>query len=203
MGLNQPGVHQPELPGCEEEVPGGKEEQARLKSVIKKRMLYKQVEGTKAPWFPHDNDPELLRELIHEAGTPRWVFHGTPASGAGVHGCMEASCSVVLLCFDEHHRTELRKAMVQRSVEHMVAGTTMVFKDADLQQRGADLHLSKAASADDDAVPNGNTGKNKKAEESEPEQDSDKPVGVGAVKKKAKATSNNKTANAAKANKKP
>ena len=183
------------MPGGEAEVPGGTAEQARVKSVIKKRMLYKQVDGTKAPWFPHDNDPDLLRELIHEAGAPRWVFHGTPASGAGVHGCMEASCSVVLLCFDEHHRTELRKAMVQRSVEHMVAGTTMVFKDADLQQRGADLHLSKAASADDDAVPNGNTGKNKKAEESDPEQDK--------LKKKAKTKSGKRSKSSKRKRKSP
>ena len=40
-------------------------------------------------WFTHDNHPDLLKELVWEAGNPCWVLHGTPASGAGVLGCLE------------------------------------------------------------------------------------------------------------------
>ena len=31
--------------------------------VLKKRRLYRQAAGTEVPWFPHDNDIELLKEL--------------------------------------------------------------------------------------------------------------------------------------------
>ena len=70
--------------------------------------------------FPHDNDPELLRELAWEAGRPRWVSHGAPAGGAGLHGCLEAGCSTVAPCYDDHHATHLQKAQLERAVEAMV-----------------------------------------------------------------------------------
>ena len=54
-------------------------------------------------WFPHDNHPDLLKELAWESGNPRWVLHGTPASGAGVMGLMEMGTSVVACCEDPHH----------------------------------------------------------------------------------------------------
>ena len=54
-------------------------------------------------WFPHDNHPDLLKELAWESGNPRWVLHGTPASGAGVMGLMEMGASVVACCEDAHH----------------------------------------------------------------------------------------------------
>ena len=85
----------------------------------------------------------MLKECCWEAGRPRWVFHGTPAGGAGIHGCLEAGASVVALCYDEHHETNLQKVMLERSVEAMVSGTTLVFKDAVLQARSAELHLLK------------------------------------------------------------
>ena len=147
---------------------------------VKKRKLYKQVSGTEVPWFPHDNAPDLLKELCHEAGRPRWVFFGTPAGGAGMHGVLEMGCSVVALCYDEHHRTHLQRFLVERSGEAMVQGTTLVFKDESLQARALDLKLleksqtdsgtgtGKAASAkgkdsDDDAGGAGKKAKKKKA----------------------------------------
>ena len=183
------GVHQPVPQLALEDVPGetpvDEETQARVESVIKKRKLYRHTTGTMLPWFPHDNDPELLRELLHEAGNPRWMFHGTPAGAgaAGIHGCLEAGASVVMLCFDEHHRTHLRKCMPHRSVETLVAGTSLVFKDDALQTRSVDLQLSRAASADDDAVPK----EKKTGKKTGKKTDGD---AVPEPKKKAKAASN-------------
>ena len=99
---------------------------------------------------------ELAKDFCWEAGNPRWVFHGTPAGGAGVHGCSEAGCSVVLLCFDEHHRTHLRTCLLERSVEALVAGSSVVFKDTELHARSVNLNLvppRKAASAQSEASP--------------------------------------------------
>ena len=105
----------------------------------RKRKLYRQVTGTDLPWFPHDNASELLQELCWEAGSPRWVFHGTPAGGAGINGCLEAGCSVVALCFDEHHRSLMKQFVLERAVEATARGTTMVFKDTALQTRASSL----------------------------------------------------------------
>jgi hypothetical protein len=99
-----------------------------------------------------------LREFCWEAGRPRWVIHGTPASGAGILGCLEAGCSVVALCFDDHHRTRFSKFVLERAVEAMVAGTTVAFKDDALQARSVQLSLTtaaKAASVDQTATPEG------------------------------------------------
>ena len=130
------------------------EDIAVLAAQVKKRKLYRQHTGTDVPWFPHDNDFDVLKELCWEAGNPRWVFFGTPAGGAGVHGCLEAGCSVVALCYDEHHRSTLQKFFLQRAVEAMVTGTTVVFKDMKLQARAVEFKLSnaakKAASANDE-----------------------------------------------------
>ena len=132
-GLNQPGLNQLKQD----------EERAFVAAHIKKRKLYRQLCGTEVPWFPHDNDPALLKEFCYEAGHPRWVFHGTPAGGAGIHGCFEMGSSVVALCYDEHHREHLEKFLLQRAVESMVSGTSMVFKDSVLQARSAELHLAQ------------------------------------------------------------
>ena len=165
------------------------DEQARVEKLIKKRKLYRQTTGTMLPWFPHDNDPELLRELLHEAGDPRWIFHGTPAGAAGIHGCLEAGASVVMLCFDEHHRTHVRKCMLQRSVETLVAGTSLVFKDEALQTRSVDLQLAKAASADEAAVPK----EEPKPKELKPKKKA-RPASNKAAKSKAPTTSSSSAA---------
>ena len=110
-------------------------EKALVSAAIKKRKLYRQLTGTELPWFPHDNDSELLKELCHEAGKPRWVYFGTPAGGAGIHGCIEMGSSVLALCYDEHHRTHLGPCLVQRAVEAMLGGSSMVFNNARLVQR--------------------------------------------------------------------
>ena len=74
-----------------------------LQEHAKKRRWYRLATQTSAVWFPHDNHPDLLKELVWEAGTPRWVLFGTPASGAGFLGCLEMWLSVILLCEDAHH----------------------------------------------------------------------------------------------------
>ena len=62
--------------------------------------------------------------------------------GVGVHGILEVGCSVVLLCFDEHRRTHLQTSLLERSVEAMVVGTSLVFKDAEFQARSVHLNLA-------------------------------------------------------------
>ena len=89
----------------------------------------------------------LLKELCWESGNPRWVIHGTPAGGAGLLGCLEAGCSVVALCFDDHHRTHLSRLMTERAAESMVAGTTIIFKEEALRAKSIDLQLTKPAPA--------------------------------------------------------
>ena len=94
-----------------------------------------------------------MKELCWEAGRPRWVFVGTVAGGAGIHGCLEMGCSVVALCFDEHHRTHVQKFLKERAVEAMVSGSSNVFKDDALQARSATLKLTtptKPAADDED-----------------------------------------------------
>ena len=33
---------------------------AMVAAVVRRRKLYRQLSGTEVPWFPHDNDMELL-----------------------------------------------------------------------------------------------------------------------------------------------
>ena len=91
--------------------------------------------------FPHDNDMELLKELVWEAGQPRWVFHGTPGGGAGLQCCLEMGCSVVALGREVVHEEQLQKFMLERAVESMVGGHSKVFKDESLMARSAELDL--------------------------------------------------------------
>ena len=69
-----------------------------LQEHVKKRRLYRTATDESVVWFPHDNHPDLLKEFVWESGSPRWVLHGTPASGAGILGCLETwgqcHCSV-------------------------------------------------------------------------------------------------------------
>ena len=119
-------------------------DRAFVASHTKKRKLYRQLSGTDVPWFPHDNDPELLKEFCFEANRPRWVLYGTPAGGAGIHGCFEMGCSVVALCYDDHHRKHLETFLLQRAVEGMVSGMSAVFNDAVLHARSVELHLAQS-----------------------------------------------------------
>ena len=124
--------------------PNNDEDRAFVANHVKRRKLYRQISGTEVPLFPHDNDPELLKEFCYEANRPRWVLYGTPAGGAGMHGCFEIGCSVVAICYDDHHRKLLETFLLQRAVEGMVSGMSMVFKDAILQARSAELHLAQS-----------------------------------------------------------
>ena len=121
----------------------GPPEKKVVDAALKKRKLYRQLTGTEVPWFPHDNDFELLKELVHEAGKPRWVYFGTPAGGAGIHGCIEKGCSVLALCYDDHHRKNLEPFLTERAVEAMASGHTMVFQNEVLHQRSVQLRLTK------------------------------------------------------------
>ena len=107
---------------------------------VKRRRLYRQTTGTDVVWFPHDNAAELMKEFLWEAGGDkvRWVLHGTPASGAGVVGCLDMGASVVCMCEDEHHQTHFATCLQEKCVEAMLAGSR-VFKDADLQARAERL----------------------------------------------------------------
>ena len=101
----------------------------------KERKIYKQTSESMVPWFPHDNDMDLLKELCHESGVPRWIIFGTPAGGAGIQGCLEMNLSVVAFCWDDVHEESLQRCMLERGVESLVAGTTTVFKDPNLHSR--------------------------------------------------------------------
>ena len=64
-----------------------------LQENVKKRRLYRRASEEEVVWFPHDNHPDLLKELVWESGNPRWVLHGTPASGASILGCLPQDTS--------------------------------------------------------------------------------------------------------------
>ena len=133
--------------GLHQQVEADPEDRSRAATNIKKRTLYKQLSGTDVPWFPYDNAIELVKELCWEAGAPRWVIHGTPAGGAGVHACLEMGCSVLALCHDAHHRTHLERLLLERAVEAMLNDTTVVFKDDALQARAVELNLNTPPNA--------------------------------------------------------
>ena len=133
--------------------PAKDEDAARELAQKRKRKLYRHVTDTDVPAFPHDNAAELLQEFCWEAGGPRWVFHGTPAGGAGINGCLEAGCSVVALCYDEHHRSLMQKSVLERAVEATARGTTLVFKDTALQARGSHLNIQTTKPKAESAVP--------------------------------------------------
>ena len=109
---------------------------------MKKRRLYRRATGEQVVWFPHDNHPDLLKEFLWESGQSRWVLHGTPASGAGIIGCLEMGVSVIALCTDEHHEKHLGVAVKHRAVEAMLEGSR-VFKDEELQARALNLCPAK------------------------------------------------------------
>ena len=119
-------------------------------SAFKKRRLYKHHTGTEVPWFPHDNDMDILKELCWNTGPGvRWVIHGTPAGGAGIQGCLEYGCSVVAACFDNFHREHLLKHIVERAVETVVSGDTTLFADEAIKSRMVELNLSKSDAGND------------------------------------------------------
>ena len=146
-------------------------EKAIVTAAIRKRKLYRQLTGSEVPWFPHDNDIVLLKELCHEAGRPRWVYFGTPAGGAGIHGCIEMGCSVLALCFDEHHKKNLQPFLVQRAVEAMLGSSTMVFRNEDLLARAKELKLTKDDTKEDEKE---DKKKEQKKEKKEEEKKADK-----------------------------
>ena len=175
---------------------------ALVSAVKKKRRLYRQLTGSEVPWFPHDNDTDLLRELVHEANVPSWVYFGTPAGGAGMHGCMEMGCSVMALCSNDHHRENLGPFLVQRAVEDMLGQNTLVFKNDTLSARAKQLHLMKddqkkeikiEIKTEEEEKDNEEKPKKKKNEEKEDKEG--KKNGKTKKKKKKPPTSSESTAN--------
>jgi hypothetical protein len=177
--------------GLHQQVKADPEDRSRAATNIKKRTLYKELSGTDVPWFPYDNAIELLKELCWEAGAPRWVIHGTPAGGAGVHACLEMGCSVLALCHDAHHRTHLERLLLERAVEAMINDTTVVFKDDALQARSVELNLTtppNAASANKTPKPEEKDASDEQENEATPK------AKKGRNKRNARATRTNKKA---------
>ena len=177
-----------------------------LQDHVKKRRLYRATTDSVCAWFPHDNHPDLLKELVWESGTPRWVLYGTPASGAGVLGCLEMGVSVITLCEDAHHLDHFMKALKQRAVEAMLAGSR-IFKDDVLKARALEFCSVKKEpkqeeKTEKDKKDNGSTDgstddghkkakkdkkKKKKAKDDDKKKDKDKtPNKKDLVKKKTK-----------------
>ena len=53
----------------------------------------------------------------------------------------EIGSSVVAECFDDHHRTHLRKCLKERAVESLVVGSA-VFREETLQARALELNVA-------------------------------------------------------------
>ena len=137
--------------------------------------MYKYDPEKYLPWFPHDNHEDVLKELVHEAGRPRWVIFGTPAGGAGLQGCLEMGSSVVALCSDDNHREVLKRCMLERAVEMMVVGATVVFKDDNLRTSAIYLNLApetpKKGDDEDFETPKKETKKDKKDKKEDNKKD--------------------------------
>ena len=164
--LEDDGLHQP------------KNSARIMENAVKRRKLYRQVSTDMVQWFPHDNDLDLLKELCHEANRPRWVLHGTPASGAGVHGCLEMGASVVNLCFNEHHKQHLERHLLERAVEAVVSGQSNILQDEDLVLKSNSLNLEKEKkdkkkkaddSDDEEKTKKGTRGRKRQADDSDDE----------------------------------
>ena len=93
------------------------------------------------------------------------MYFGAPAGGAGIHGRIEMGCSVLALCFDDHHKKHLAPFLVQRAVEAMLGSKTLVFHNESLVARAKLLRLTKDAAKDDK--------KEDKKEEQEEEKEED------------------------------
>ena len=158
-------------------------------AAMKKRKLYRQTTGQEVQWFPHDNDPDLLKELCWEAGNPRWVIHGTPAGGAGIHGCLETGASVVALCYDPHHREHLQKFVLERSVEALASGGTMVFKNVDLLAWSIELNLATKPKKKKEERESEDEKKNKTEDEKKNKTTPKKPTKAKTQKKKEDSSS--------------
>jgi hypothetical protein len=169
---------------------------------VRKRKFYEQPNKTDVEWFPHEIGIELVKELVWEAGCPRWVLIGTPASGAALHGSFEMGCSVVALCYDDHHRTHLLPAILLRAVEAMASQSSMVFKDDVLHARSLELNLGKLAPA-----PKKNKKKKEKLsvadEDSDEDSDASPKLTPPRKKKKKKVASRSSSDSSDSSSKKP
>ena len=99
----------------------------------KKRKLYRQVTGSEVPWFPHDNDPNLLRELVWEAGGPV--------------GCQAHPASTLASCSPSRLRQELQQpspAVLQqpRAHENSNASTPNMLRKATCKAPNISVSIS-------------------------------------------------------------
>ena len=157
-----------------------------LAAVRKKRKLYRQLTGSEVPWFPHDNDIDFVKELVHEARNPRWVYFGTPAGGAGISGVIEMGCSVMALCFNEHHRKHLGPFLLQRAVEAMVGSDSVVFKNETLCARAKQLKLTKDETKEDKKEDEKDVKKEEKKDDKKEDKTEEKKEGKNGRKTKKK-----------------
>ena len=83
--------------------------------------------------------------------------------------------SVVTLCYDEHHRTVLNQCMLERAVEAMVTGTTLVFKEDALYTRSIELNLLKPVEEKKEGTPKKDPKKETKKEKTPKKETKKKP----------------------------
>ena len=114
------------------------------------------------------------------------MYIGTPAGGAGIHGCIEMGSSVLGLCYDEHHMTHLAPILVQRAVEAMLGSNSVVFNNEALMTRAKQLKVTK----DDKDEKKDDQKKDKKEEKKKDKSDDEEEK---KKKKNKKCTSSDST----------
>ena len=100
-------------------------------------------------------------------------------------------CSVLALCYDEHHRKNLEPLLVQRAVEAMLGSNTMVFHNESLVARAKQLRLMKEDTKEDKKDDQKEDKKEDKKEEKKEGKNEETPRKKkrGKTKKKRKPTS--------------
>ena len=85
------------------------------------RSLIRKPSTDEVPFFPLDNSPKLMQELAHESGPGlKWVFHGTPAGGCGLHGFLLTGLVVVAVVSCPEHEKALKKLVTERIRKDLV-----------------------------------------------------------------------------------
>ena len=104
------------------------------------RSLYRPASTPDVPAFPHDNSPRLVREVHYEAGgeAVKWIFHGSPAGGAGMSMLWGTGVGLVFYLEDDFHEEIFMKSIIEKAVEDLIHGGT-AFADSDLYQRAKEV----------------------------------------------------------------
>ena len=115
------------------------------------------------------------------------MYFGTPAGGAGMHGCIEKGCSVLALCYDAHHRDHLAPFLVERAVEAMLSSNTKVFHNDDLLKRSVQLRLTRNVDDKNDEEKDAKNDDNKDGDDKKDDKKEKKKKGTPSKKKKKKS----------------